>query len=146
MSDTRLLEETPSRRIGVLVVEDDVAARFGLEVFLSHADGIELMGIATNGEQAVRMCGQLGPDVVLMDVQMPMMDGITATRLIRAQYPTMQVIMLSMLDDKERVDGALEAGAFAYLSKYDIFRKLIPCIRAAGALAAGLSLQTQTLP
>ena len=80
-------------------------------------DGIEIIGEAANGAEAVDMSGRLDPDVVLMDYRMPVMDGIEATRRIKAAHPAVQVVMLTAYDDGEMNVGAKRAGAYAYLVK-----------------------------
>src|SRR5439155_4576593 len=83
-----------SGAIGVLIVDDHAVVRSGLEAFLQVHDDLELVGEAANGQQALHLCEQVQPDVVLMDLMMPGMDGATATRAIRQQFPHIQVIAL----------------------------------------------------
>lgn len=103
--------------IRIMVVDDQDVVRRGLSLFLAAFDDLELIGEAPNGVEAVRMCGELQPDVVLMDLMMPEMDGIQATRLIRQQYPQIQVIALTSIQDDNSVREMLEAGAIGYLLK-----------------------------
>lgn len=103
--------------IRIMVVDDQDVVRRGLSLFLAAFDDLELIGEAPNGVEAVRLCGELQPDVVLMDLMMPEMDGIQATRLIRQQYPQIQVIALTSIQDDNSVREMLEAGAIGYLLK-----------------------------
>lgn len=103
--------------IKVLIVDDHPVVRDGLKLMLSVSPGLNCIAQAENGEQAVRQCGEHQPDVVLMDLIMPGMDGISAIRLIRQLYPRIQVVALTSFDDRELVQKALRAGAISYLLK-----------------------------
>jgi len=103
--------------IQVLVVDDQQLMRDGLASLLSIQEGIEIVGTATNGQEAVENALRLLPDVVLMDVRMPVMDGITATGHIRQQLTACQVLMLTTFDDEEYIVKALIEGASGYLLK-----------------------------
>ncbi len=105
----------------------------GLATFLMASDDMELVGEASSGEQAINMCRQAKPDVVLMDLVMPGMDGATATRKIREQCPDIQVIALTSFKEQELVQGALQAGAIGYLLKDISADELANAIRAAYA-------------
>ncbi len=107
--------------------------RSGLATFLMTCDDMELVGEAANGEQALKLCSQAKPDVVLMDLVMPGMDGATATRLIREKCPQIQVIALTSFKEQELVQGALQAGAIGYLLKDVTAEELANAIRAAFA-------------
>ena len=107
-------EQQPIR---VMLVDDHLLMRDGLKLLLSTFDGIEVVGMAEDGDQAVTLCGQLQPDVILMDLVMPKMDGPTATKRIRATHPQVQVIALTSFVDEELVQRALQAGALGYLLK-----------------------------
>jgi NarL family two-component system response regulator LiaR len=107
--------------------------RSGLGAFLLAFDDLELVGEADGGEEAVRLCEQVQPDVVLMDLVMPEMDGAEATRAIRERCPQIQVIALTSFKEKELVEGALEAGAIGYLLKNVSADELADAIRAAHA-------------
>jgi DNA-binding NarL/FixJ family response regulator len=147
MVEPRLLSETQQDCIRVLVADDYAVVRYGLEVFLLAFEDLELVGMAVNGEEAVRLCGHIRPDVVLMDVSMPIMDGVTATRLIRQQYPETQVIALVSFEEEELAQRALEAGAFSYLVKNASIGELADTIRAASAVRpTRLSQATPSLP
>src|SRR5579859_6017450 len=101
--------------IRVLIVDDHAMVRSGLAAFLEAFDDFELVGQAASGEEGVRLCAQLQPDVVLMDLMMPGMDGPTATRVISERSPTTRVIALTSFPEEELVPRALQAGATSYL-------------------------------
>ena len=124
---------TQANPIRVLLVDDHAVVRSGLAAFLLAFDDLELVGEAASGEEAVRLCEQSRPDVVLMDLVMPGMDGATATRAIRERCPQIQVIALTSFKEKELVEGALEAGAIGYLLKNVSAEELADAIRKAHA-------------
>jgi len=117
--------------IRVMIVDDHAVVRSGLGAFLLVFDDFELVGEASSGEHAVRICDQVRPDVVLMDLVMPGMDGATSTREIRAKCPNIQVIALTSFREHELVQGALKAGAIGYLLKNVSADDLANAIRAA---------------
>jgi NarL family two-component system response regulator LiaR len=118
-------------KIRLLIVDDHKVVRNGLRVFISLYDDLEVVGEAKNGRQAVEQCAAHRPDVVLMDMVMPVMDGPTATRLIREQFPGVQVVALTSFDEEELVHQAIEAGAVGYLYKDVEEQELIDVIRSA---------------
>ena len=122
-----------SKPIRVLLVDDHAVVRSGLGAFLLAFDDLELVGEAGGGEEAVRLCEQFRPDVVLMDLVMPGMDGAAATRAIRERCPQIQVIALTSFKEQELVQGVLEAGAIGYLLKNVAANELAGAIRAAHA-------------
>jgi two-component system, NarL family, response regulator LiaR len=122
-----------SKTIRVMIVDDHAVVRSGLSTFLMTCDDMELVGEAGSGEQALRLCAQARPDVVLMDLVMPGMDGATTTRLIREQCPEIQVVALTSFKERELVQGALQAGAIGYLLKDISADELANAIRAAYA-------------
>ena len=122
-----------SNPIRVMLVDDHAVVRSGLGAFLLAFDDLELVAEAGGGEEAVRLCEQVQPDVVLMDLVMPGMDGAAATRAIRERCPQIQVIALTSFKEKELVQGALEAGAIGYLLKNISADELAGAIRAAHA-------------
>ena len=124
---------TQSNSIRVLLVDDHAVVRSGLSAFLLAFDDLELVGEAGSGEEAVRLCERLQPDVVLMDLVMAGMDGATATRAIREHWPQVQVIALTSFKEKELVQGAMEAGAIGYLLKNVSADELADAIRKAHA-------------
>jgi two-component system, NarL family, response regulator LiaR len=103
--------------IRVMIVDDHDVVRRGLNIFFQAFDELELVGEAVNGAEAVQLCGELHPDVVLMDLIMPEMDGITATGIIRSTYPNIQVIALTSFQDDESLQSMMAAGAAGYLLK-----------------------------
>lgn len=117
--------------IRVLLVDDQPLFRQGLRTLLSVQPGIEIVGEAGQGEAAVQKARGLQPDVVLMDLRMPVMNGVEATRRIRAQEPRCQVIALTTFDDDENVFDALRAGAVGYLLKDAALPKLLEAIHVA---------------
>jgi len=131
---------TPSSKpIRVMLVDDHTMVRRGLATFLKVFDDLELAGEAENGQAAIQLCAKLQPDVILMDMVMPDMNGATATRTIRQQFPDVQVIALTSFKDEELVKSALEAGAIGYLLKDVSADELVRAIRSAHAGRATLS-------
>ncbi len=137
---------TPSQPIRVMLVDDHAMVRRGLATFLKVFDDFELAGEAAGGEAAIQLCAQALPDVVLMDMVMPEMDGATATRAIRRQFPKVQVIALTSFKEEGLVQNALQSGAIGYLLKDVSADELAQAIRAAHAGRATLSPEaTQAL-
>jgi NarL family two-component system response regulator LiaR len=122
-----------SNPIRVMIVDDHDMVRRGLATFLKVQADLELVGEASGGEEAVRLCEQLQPDVILMDLVMPEVDGPTATQAIRERWPQIQVIALTSFGEKELVQDALQAGAISYLLKNVSADDLAEAIRAAYA-------------
>lgn len=122
-----------SKTIRVMLVDDHDVVRSGLSAFLAAFDDLEMVGEARDGQEAVRLCEQIQPDVILMDMVMPTMDGAAATRAIRQKFPDIQVIALTSFKEDELVHGALEAGAIGYLLKNVSVDELGHAIRAAHA-------------
>lgn len=120
-----------SSRIRLLIVDDHKVVRNGLKIFISMFDEIDLVGEAGNGQQALEQCIHYQPDVILMDMVMPVMDGPTAIRTIRERYPSIQIIALTSFDEEELVHRAMAAGAISYLYKDVEEEELIDAIRAA---------------
>jgi NarL family two-component system response regulator LiaR len=131
------MEETHSTR--VLIVDDHGMVRRGLVAYLRNEPDLELVGEARNGQEAVDMCDQVQPDVVLMDLVMPELGGVAATRIIRKRWPETQVIALTSFREKDLVQEALQAGAISYLMKNVSGDDLVAAIRAARAGRATLS-------
>jgi NarL family two-component system response regulator LiaR len=117
--------------IRVMLVDDHAVVRSGLGAFLLAYDDLELVSEASSGEEAIRLCEQGLPDVVLMDLVMPGMDGAATTRVIRERWPGVQVLALTSFKEKELVEGALKAGAIGYLLKNVAADELANAIRAA---------------
>jgi two-component system, NarL family, response regulator LiaR len=128
-----------SKPIRVMLVDDHTMVRRGLATFLKVFDDLQLVGEAENGESAVQLCAEVLPDVILMDMALPVMDGATATRTIRQQFPQVQVIVLTSFKEGELIKNALEAGAIGYLLKDVSAEELVGAIRAAHAGRATLS-------
>jgi DNA-binding NarL/FixJ family response regulator len=126
-----------SARIGVLIVDDDDLMRAGLRAVLSSDDTLRVVGEAADGREAVDSARALRPDVVLMDVRMPGMDGIEATRQLLAQAPGRRVVILTTFEDDDYIFGALNAGASGFLLKRTRPEELIAGIHT---VAAGDSL------
>jgi NarL family two-component system response regulator LiaR len=132
--------------IKVLVVDDHDMVRRGLATFLRINQDLVLVGEGRDGKEAIALCEQLQPDVVLMDLLMPDMDGTTATRSIRQRWPQIQVIALTSFQDQELVQRVLQAGAISYLLKNVSADDLAEAIRAAYAGQATLAPEaTQAL-
>ncbi len=120
-------------RIRVLLVDDHAVMRQGLGLLLEDEDDLEVVGEAANGQQAVALTGRLRPDVVVMDVGMPVMGGIEATERIRADWPEVRVVGLSMHDEGDMAARMLAAGASAYLNKAGPAEALLAAIRRSGS-------------
>ena len=130
---------SPSQPIRVMLVDDHTMVRRGLATFLMVFDDFKLVGEAENGVNAIQLCAEVLPDVILMDMVMPGMDGASATRAIRKQFPQVQVIALTSYKEGEQIKNALEAGAIGYLLKDVSADELARAIRAAHAGRATLS-------
>ncbi len=122
---------TPEKKIRILICDDHSVVRNGLKSFLSIYEDFELVGEARNGEQAVALVNQHQPDVVLMDLMMPVLDGAAATRRIKEKFPKTQILALTSFKEQELVKGALEAGAIGYLLKDLSADELARAIRLA---------------
>jgi NarL family two-component system response regulator LiaR len=122
-----------ARTIRVMLVDDHAMVRRGLAAFLKSTADLELVGETSNGQEALEVCDHTQPDVILMDLVMPKMDGAAATRAIRERWPHVQVIALTSFQEKELVQGALKAGAISYLLKNVSADELAKAIRAAYA-------------
>ncbi len=119
--------------IRVMLVDDHDMVRKGLAAFLKVKRDLELVGEAGDGEEAVRVCEQVQPDVVLMDLKMPRMDGAAATQVIKERWPQVQVIALTSFQENDLVQEVLKAGAISYLLKNVSAGDLAEAIRAAYA-------------
>jgi DNA-binding NarL/FixJ family response regulator len=133
----------------VLLVDDDPLIRQSLKIMLSREEDITVIGTASDGAEALIMCEAEQPDVVLMDIRMPNVDGIAATRSIKRAYPDVRIMMLTTFDDKPNISQALSAGADGYLLKTDkiseIAGKLRPLVDGVGVLDMDV-LKTLTAP
>ena len=124
---------TPSdpKPVRVMIVDDHLLMRDGLSLLVSTFDDLEVVAVAKSGEEAVRLCRQAQPDVILMDVVMPNMDGPTATAHIREAWPHIQVLALTSFVEEDLVQRAIGAGAIGYLLKKVSPDELAEAIRAA---------------
>lgn len=118
-------------KIRIMIVDDHAVVRSGLSAFLMVMPDLEMVGEAENGEQAVYRSGILKPDVILMDLMMPVMDGVAAIQAIKKQHPEIQIIALTSFQEDELVQNALNAGAIGYLMKNVSARELAAAIHAA---------------
>jgi two-component system, NarL family, response regulator LiaR len=135
-----------SRPIRVMIVDDHAMVRRGLVTFLRAFGDLCLAGEADNGETAVRLCAELRPDVILMDMVMPEMNGPAAIRMIRQQCPEVHILALTSFKESDLIRDALAAGAIGYLLKDISADELATAIRAANAGRATLSPEaTQSL-
>lgn len=123
-----MTETTPIR---IMLVDDHPMVRSGLRLFLSSEDDLEIVAEAGDGQEAIDLCPQVQPDVILMDIVMPGLDGPTATAQIRRDFPQIQVIALTSYLQEDLVQTALRAGAISYLLKDVGADKLVEAIRAA---------------
>ncbi|MGI2336000.1 MAG: response regulator [Dehalogenimonas sp.] len=120
-----------TKTIKVLLVDDHKVVRSGLAAMLMVEEDLELVGEAGDGAEAVRLCERFKPDVVLMDLLMPVMDGVAATKALTERCPDTRIIILTSFKEKEQVDGALKAGALSYLLKTVTAEELVSAIRCA---------------
>ncbi|GAA3409068.1 response regulator transcription factor [Streptosporangium vulgare] len=117
--------------VRVLLVDDQALFREALATLLATHDAVEVVGEAGNGDEAIRRAAELTPDVVLMDLRMPVLDGVAATRRLRADHPGIGIVALTTFDDDEDVFAALRAGALGYLLKDVSSARLIEAVLAA---------------
>jgi DNA-binding NarL/FixJ family response regulator len=122
---------SPPESIRIVIVDDHYMVREGLKVLLSLDDDFEVVGEAADGLEASELCATLQPDVVLMDVLMPVMDGAAASALIKESCPTTRIIALTSFAERDLVERTLDAGAISYLIKDSGPEKLVQAIREA---------------
>ena len=125
--------------IRLLLVDDQDIFRQGLATLLSIEEDLEVVAQASNGKQAIALTEKLQPDVILMDIQMPICDGVTATRKICRRYPWMRILVLTTFDDDEYIGQSLQAGAKGYLLKRKPAEEMAMAIRAVNHGYAQLS-------
>ena len=114
----------------IIIVDDDELIRESLSLTLTLEDDIEVVGVAEDGGQAVALCEKEKPDIALMDIRMPHIDGIAATRLIKDRFPEVKIMMLTTFADKANIQQALTAGADGYLLKTDETDNIVGKLRA----------------
>src|SRR5436309_1618558 len=119
-----------STPIRILIVDDQALFREGLHTLLSVQPDLQVVGEARHGEEALRLAAVLNPDIILMDLHMPILDGVAATRRLQSEHPAIKVIVLTTFDDDEDVFEGLRAGAVGYLLKDVSSEKLVEAIRA----------------
>lgn len=127
------LNDRQPQRIRVLTVDDHELVRNGMAFLLSPYEDIKVVGSARSGEEALRLCEELGPDVILMDLILTGMDGAAATQAVRAKYPRVQVLALTTFHDEDLVARTMQAGAIGYLLKGASMDELAAAIRSAHA-------------
>jgi two-component system, NarL family, response regulator LiaR len=132
---------TNKNPIRIMLVDEHAVVRSGLGAVLMTHDDLTLVAEANNGEEAVRLCRTVKPDVVLMDLMMPVMDGVTATRIIHENQPEIRIIALTSFGEREWVEGALKAGAMGYLLKTVSATELVDAIK--GVMAGKTSLSPE---
>jgi DNA-binding NarL/FixJ family response regulator len=121
----------------VLLIDDHAVVRRSLAHFL-NAEGVEVIGEAGNGKDGITLTRQFHPDVILMDIHMPVMDGIEATQIIHAEFPDIRIIGLSMFESAEQIDALRAAGAVGYVGKVEAPETLLAALRGdAAALSRG---------
>ena len=119
------------KKIKVLIVDDHTLVRAGIRSLLALVDGIEVVGEASDGKEALAKVRQLMPEVVLMDLAMPVMGGLEATRRLRREFPDIKILALTQYDDSEYVIPIIEAGASGFITKMSAFSELAAAIQAA---------------
>ncbi len=134
---------TAGRAVRIVVADDQTVVREGIAMLLGLLPGLEVIGAAADGEEAVRLVAEKAPDVVLMDVRMPRCDGVEATRRIRSEYPDTQVVVLTTFADDDSLFAALRAGARGYLTKDAGSDEILRAIEDVMAGEASLSPRVQ---
>ncbi|MFF0225067.1 response regulator [Streptomyces sp. NPDC004629] len=138
-----MTQEAGRKPARVVVVDDQTVVREGIVMLLGLLPGIEVVGAAGDGEEAVKLVAELAPDVVLMDLRMPRCDGVEATRRIRAEHPGTQVVVLTTFADDESLFPALRAGARGYLTKDAGGDEIVRAVESVLSGDAGLSPSVQ---
>ncbi|MFD4878249.1 response regulator [Streptomyces sp. NPDC058420] len=138
-----MTEEPVKRPARVVVADDQTVVREGIVMLLGLLPGIEVVGAAGDGDEAVRLVAELAPDVVLMDLRMPRCDGVEATRRIRAEHPGTQVVVLTTFADDASLFPALRAGARGYLTKDAGGDEIVRAVESVLSGDAGLSPSIQ---
>jgi DNA-binding NarL/FixJ family response regulator len=125
-----LASPTPKNDIKVMIVDDHPLMHDALRVHLEGENDIKIVGEASDGEEAVKLASELIPDVIIMDIEMPKLNGIEATRRIKAQNPKIQVLALTVHNDSEYILKGLEAGAAGYMTKTTLGENLVRAVRS----------------
>jgi two-component system response regulator DesR len=136
--DSARLEPVQARRVRVLIADDQSVFAESLRLLLSEDDRSDVVGWARDGEEAVELAGSLQPDVVLMDIAMPVMDGVEATRRIRKASPRIQVLIVTSSDMPGEIERAREAGASGFLTKRQSVAELMEAILEISSLTLAL--------
>lgn len=126
-----MAEDRGYKVIRVMIVDDHAMTRTGLKFFIKAFDDLEFVGEASSGEEGLALCAQTQPDVILMDMMMPGLDGAQTIHLIRQRYPQVQIIALTSFQEDDLVERALKSGAIGYLLKNISAQELATAIRAA---------------
>ncbi|GKQ35566.1 response regulator transcription factor [Streptomyces sp. A012304] len=134
-----MTEEAERKPARVVVADDQTVVREGIAMLLGLLPGVEVVGAAADGHEAVRLVAELAPDVVLMDLRMPRCDGVEATRRIRAEHPGTQVVVLTTYADDDSLFPALRAGARGYLTKDADGEAIVRAVQSVLSGDAGLS-------
>jgi two-component system, NarL family, response regulator LiaR len=132
-------------QIRVIIADDHVMVRSGLRLFLLAFEDLKLVGEAANGEEAIRLCSREEPDVILMDMVMPVMDGVRATKEIHERFPKTQVVGLTTFYEAEMIQKMLDAGAISFLLKSISATELARAIRDASEGRSTISPEIQDL-
>lgn len=122
--------ERPSRKTRILIADDHALFRYGMRAMLDSDPGFEVVGEAATGEEAVALAAELGPDIILMDIQMPGLNGIEATRRIVRSYPEVGVVVVTMFEEDDSVFAAMRAGARGYVLKGADADEVVKVVRA----------------
>lgn len=118
------------RFLKLLIVDDDALIRESLSILLGLDDAIEVVGTASNGQEGYELCAKLKPDIVLMDVRMPIMDGVLGTKLIKSSFKEIKVVILTTFKDDEYIKEALKNGAQGYILKNQVSDSIIDSLKA----------------
>lgn len=113
----------------VLIVDDDALIRDSLKIIISMEDDMEVVGTASNAQVALELCRQFLPDIVLMDIRMPVMDGVLGTKLIKSQFNNIKIIILTTFKDDEYIKEAIKNGASGYMLKNQSSDNILDCLR-----------------
>lgn len=114
----------------ILIVDDDALIRDGLKMILQHEDDMDIIGTAVNGQEALNCCKEALPDVVIMDIRMPILDGVETTKRLKEQYRNIKVLLLTTFKDVEYIKSALKYGADGYVLKSNSSESIMESIRA----------------